>query len=414
MKKKKKKRNRNKNKMATTPATRTFKPGELLVVEDYSKLNADLRDGRISQEDYDAIFTDARVHGLMNTPVGKLFGKIYPFAMGGSDTGAVEGCSEFTSKKVLQLKKLSLIESVTPPSLQFIYDFGHIFEDAVGYMGALQLRARGIDVVYVPCDFGYVKTDWRHFLVHPDGFLVSPKTGKVVALAEIKTTRTTSPHWINSFAHDKVPEEYMTQVQAYMQVLGIDTCYVLAWNCERDADGFKQLRVDRDESFARKILDDCEQFVKDTEAGVMYNTDVLPSEAAMVYKEVDETKDHVKLSVTDPKISGIFSELDRIAEEKAAIKAEAAESQRALYSLEKEEKTLKSGLFDSIGNAPGGIFETEYATYRVDVTRGFSFDADVKKMTQERYPEAWEEITRFKPTISAKVVKTDKRPTETA
>ena len=366
---------------------------ELLVVEDFTEYNEALARGEMSQEDYDVLFgRESREHGLMNTPEGKAFGKIYPFAVGGSDTAAIRGISPWTSRRMLQLLKTKALSKTVLPSTQFIYDFGHIFETAVGTMGALQLRHKGHEnYVYVPCDFGYVNTRWPHFLAHPDGFIMDKKTREIVALAEVKTSFTKM---------HEVPEYYICQVQAYMQVLGLDKCYVLAWNGIRDEDGFSQHLIERDEALAVSILDDCEKFVADTVAGIEYDDEPLPSELALMFNEVDETEGFIKLP---RKVQGTLEEYDRLEKDKQALREEIKDTTALINKITAEQSDLKNKLYPYIGKAPGGTLETSKAIFNVSVTREFSFDKDVKKVIAEKHPEVWEELIKLKPTIKATI-----------
>jgi hypothetical protein len=150
----------------------TITGGDIIIVQDMSSYADALDSGYLTQEEFDATFGNEFRKGKFNTPEGEAFlaeyGDTIPFFTGGSDAGIIEGHSNFKTKRFLQLEKLGLVEKATLPSQQFIYDYGHIFETDIGRFCAGKMRRNGIDVVYEPCDFGYINTNWPTFLAHPD------------------------------------------------------------------------------------------------------------------------------------------------------------------------------------------------------------------------------------------------------
>lgn len=379
----------------------TITGGDLIIVQDMSSYADALDSGYLTQEEFDATFGNEFRKGKFNTPEGEAFlaeyGDTIPFFTGGSDAGIIEGHSNFKTKRFLQLEKLGLVEKATLPSQQFIYDYGHIFETDIGRFCAGKMRRNGIDVVYEPCDFGYINTNWPTFLAHPDGFLRDRKTRKIVALAEVKSSHKSASAWKDEFSAGRVPEDYQDQVQAYMQVLGIDDCYVLAHSKHADcAEDFVYLHVARDEERAIKILDDCARFVAETAAGIEYNEVLLPDEAAHVYKDADETLGYVKLP---RKTLGTLRKLEKLAKDKEALSDDIKDSTKLIRQIDAEEKKLRATLLPHIGNAQGGIIETSRAIYQIDVVRGFSLDRDVKQKIAEDYPKLWDEISSLKPTL---------------
>jgi len=389
--------------------------GELLVVQDMSMYSKMLAEGKLVQEEFDLTFgNDLRNGKNFNTEDGEKFLRLYggkiPFFMGGSNAGVVEGHSKYKSKRYLQLEKLGMVEKTTLPSQQFLYDYGHYFEDAVGMFCAGMMRKDGIDVVYVPCDFGYITTLYPTFLAHPDGFLLDRKTGRIVALAEVKTSLKTGAAWNEEFRAGIVPEDYIDQVQAYMQVLGLDHCYVLAHSKHGDGyDDFVYIHVERDQKRAIKILQNCEDFVYDTASGIEYDDELLAGEIPHVYPVTDPDLGFVPLKRN---VQGTIERLDDLADQKAVILDEVREGNALLRKIEAEEKKLKSSLLGKIGSAPGGLYETDTDVYRIAVSRDFSFDKEVKKVVAEKYPDVWSEITSLKPTLKATVTKTSKQPHE--
>ena len=384
---------------------------ELLVVQDMTSYTEKLAEGYLTQEEFDITFGEQLRNGkLFNTPDGEVFlaeyGDSIPFFMGGSNAGVVEGHSKYQSRRFLQLEKLGLIEKSVLPSLQFIYDYGHYFEDAIGRLCAGQMRRKGIDVVYVPCDYGYINTRWPSFLAHPDGFLLDRKSMKIAALAEVKTSLKKGAAWRDDFSNGIVPEEYIDQVQAYMQVLGLDDCYVLAHSKHADsAEDFVQIHVARDEARAVRILDDCERFVRETAAGVEYDDEILPDEVPVLYKEVDEKLGYVRLP---RKTQGTLEQIERLTKDRESLKEAISDTSKLIARIDSDINKLRASLIPAIGKAPGGMLETSKAVYRIDVNRSFSLDKDVKQKAAEEFPEVWKAICGYKPTVTCTVKVTEK------
>jgi hypothetical protein len=400
-----------------------------LKVEDFKELNDQLERGEITQAEYDRIFTDSRFHGLMNTEEGKAFGSIMPFAVGGSALSAIEGTSPYMSKRKLQRERMGLSKERVDPSKQFIFDFGHLFETPTGKQNVQLLGARlKKDLVYMPCDFGYLNTRWPHVLAHPDGYIIDNKAKdprkRVFALAEVKTTSAWSGNWKNYFSKGELPPEYKSQVHAYLKILGLKKAYVLAWNGSRSESGFRQIEVDLDEEYAVKILDMAEEFVEDTVRGIVYdasdidNVDLIGKEAAEMYpvarpdaKMIDFDSDD--FADTFKALSALMDRQEELNEEikkiEAKYKEEIVDQAKELTGIEKEIKKLEGLLLDEVADNSGGIFTDEDGTsWQAVVERKYSLNKAVKDWAAENYPDAWDAITSRSVSASIKVTRNKK------
>lgn len=392
--------------------------GDFIVVQDFTERSTALREGYITQEEVDAAFGKEDRNGKFNTEDGIKFleeyGDLIPFFCGGSNGGTVEGHNRHESAAFLQQKMLGNVEEALMPSTQDNFDYGHIFEEPIAQKCAKMLRQKeGMDVVYIPCEYGYVNpTSCLVFLAHPDGFLLDRKTRKVVALVEVKTAQANSEEW-QCFCTGQVPEGYQDQVQPYMKTLGIDGCYFFVHNkCGSASENFKYVYQPYEAAHAEKVLRDIEKFVYDTAAGILWDPETLHNdEAARVYREEDPSLGLVKLP---KKTLGTLEKIDRIRKDKEALNDDIKETNKLIRQKEAEEKKLRESLIPYIGHAPGGYIETEKATFTVDVTRGYGIDKDVKQKAAEEFPEAWETISGYKPTISCKVTSTPKETEEEA
>ena len=395
-------------------------------VENFKVLNEALEAGKLSQSEYDKRFTEARFHGLMNTPEGKAIGPIVPFAIGGSDLAAIEGTSPYTTKRKLQRLKLRELTEQIDDAKQFIFDFGHIFEESVGKQGVKPLGKKlGRNLVFIPCDFGYWNDKYPHFLAHFDGFIVDKDTNEIIALAEIKTTSAWTHNWKDCYSKGIVPGEYISQVQSYTWVAHqkypkINSCYVIAWNGSRSESAFAMIEVKLDSEYAENILSQAEVFVDETARGIRYdasdieNVDALAKEVQNMYPTAKEDAEVVdlgdKFEETFKELSRIFDRQEELAAEikaeESAFKAKVKEQDKELKALEKEAKKHQTVLMDEIADNTGGTF-TDKAGIRWNamIERSFSFDKDVKEHLQNEKQEIWDYISSIKPTAKIKVTR---------
>lgn len=384
-----------------------------LCVENFAELNRDLESGKMSREEYDKLFTEARKHGLMNTPEGKVLGPITPFCIGGSDLAAIEGTSPYKTKRGLQREKLGLKKERVDDSKQFIFDYGHEFEDAVGKMNVNMLGKKlGRNLVYVPCNYGYINEEWPHFLAHPDGTIQDRNDPNFIILGEVKTTSTWTPKWKDYYSAGIVPPEYMSQIQAYMKVLGLKEAYLLAYGGTRSENSFVQIKVELDEEYAQKILDAAEEFVNDTIAGIMYdasdceNEAVLAKELQEMFPEEDEKADFIKLprkfDEAFDAVGELLDEMETLSKEVKAVeadyKAKTKDQRSRIEKIKKELIKCGAAITEEIGSQRGGFYTADDGTeWKVSVKRGYSLDSSVKAYAEATWPEAWKDITSFKP-----------------
>lgn len=397
-----------------------------LVVEDFREQNKKLASGEINQKDYDKTFSNDRLHGKMNTKAGKALGPIKPFAIGGSDLAAIEGTSPYTTKVGLQRQKLGLSKKSSEEK-QFIFDYGHIFEDSVGHMNTKLLGERlGRKLVYTPCEYGYLNPEWPHFLAHPDGYIKDLKTGEIF-LGEVKTTSQWTGNWKEYYSQDRIPPEYISQIQVYMYLLGLKEAYLLAFGSSRSEKAFAQIHVALDEEYAKDMLDRAEEFVEDTIKGIRYdatdvdNIDALAKELAEEFAEEDPHADYVKLKKADfgdtfKEISALLDEEDslkkRVKEIEATFKSTVAAEDIRLKEITKELAKLSALLIEEVGGNKGATFsDSDGIEWRIDLERGYSLSSDVKKFAAENFPDAWDAITSYKP-LAPKVKYNRQKPKE--
>lgn len=405
-------------------------------VEDFSILDEMLDSGAMSQEEYDAIFTEARFHGLMNTPEAEEAGvtPILPFAIGGSDLAAIEGTSPYTSKRKLQRLKLGIQTEAIGEDKRFIFDFGHIFEVSIGKQCVKELSKKlGRNLTFIPCTAGYWNPEYPHFLAHPDGFILDLDKKEIIAMAEVKSTSSLSGNWKDFFSQGKVPTEYISQIQAYTKICkgkypSLDRCYVLAWSGVRSMSAFAQIEVLLNDEYATNLLEAAEKFVDDTVRGIRYeatdieNTDLILKEAAEMYPTAKSDAEIIELGKD---FDDVFSELNDLVDKQEAltaeIKAKEAEFKKTVESQTKELKEIEKAIsqrhgmiLDKVAANNGGTYTSADGTkWKATVKRDFSFDKEVKEYFKENFKKAWDAVTSKKAKVTIKVTR-EKPEEETA
>ena len=238
-------------------------------------------------------------------------------------------------------------------------------------------------------------------------------------LAEVKTTSAWSGNWKNFFSQGKVPPEYISQVQAYLKILGLDRAYVLAWNSSRSESGFRQIEVTLDEEYAVRMLDMAEEFVEDTVRGIRYdasdidNVDLIGKEAAEMYpfekpgaKPIEFDADEFEDTFTE--LAELMDRQDELNAKVKAVEArykeEVEEQAKELSELDKKIKKASGLLLDKVADEAGGTFtDAEGTVWSAIVERKYSLNAKVKAFAEENYPDAWNAITSHSRTATIKV-----------
>lgn len=149
--------------------------------------------------------------------------------IGGSEIGTIMGLNQWESAFSLWAKRTGQIPN--PPVENWAVRFGNAFE-----LPILSLWAEEHPEYTVFTTGTYRWGKHPHMIANPDALARHDETGEWLVV-EIKTAR---------MGWDKVPPQYVAQVQHYMQVLGISRAVIAAvagWNYEEhwiDADSFQQ------------------------------------------------------------------------------------------------------------------------------------------------------------------------------
>lgn len=99
--------------------------------------------------------------------------------------------------------------------------------------------------------------------VSPDGWVVEPTTGEIIACAEIKCLRSAN-HLYKAILLQKMPAEHIPQVQMQMWITGMPMCVFIAYD-SRVPEGLKifTTEVARDDMYLRVLVANIERFLKE-------------------------------------------------------------------------------------------------------------------------------------------------------
>lgn len=151
------------------------------------------------------------------------------FGIGGSEIGTIMGLNQYESAFSLWAKRTGQIPN--PPVENWAVRFGNAFE-----LPILQLWAEEHPEYEVFTTGTYRWGKALHMVANLDALAKHRETGELLVV-EIKTAR---------FGWDKVPPQYVAQVQHYMQVLDVQRAVIAAvagWNYEEhwvEGDSFQQ------------------------------------------------------------------------------------------------------------------------------------------------------------------------------
>lgn len=169
--------------------------------------------------------------------------KVRQSGIGGSDAGTVMRVNAHRTRTELAKDKLGMLpEKTVDPKLQFIFDYGHQMEAALGnYFGAVT----GFQVYTDNRMFYHPFYPWMHG--NCDGFATDKDGYK--CLLEFKTANPDTKYFWKSGVLGVDAKlyrpEYEWQVRHYMSILNIFRAYIIV-GFNNNADDIVVIRVDRD------------------------------------------------------------------------------------------------------------------------------------------------------------------------
>lgn len=318
--------------------------------EDYEKA---VYEGTMSQSEYQKVFEESRKHGLDGSIDYAIGGSTAPLILGVSEYGGPAG----VAADLFHVSTLAKVSGDEKPLVA-----GHIFESAVreyfAYLHKLEVK---------PCYYQVVNPNWPHCLANIDGIVweKDPATGeKHMGIYEGKTLYNLKSAHADSFRNGIVPEDYMIQIQFYMEVWNLDFCWI---NCSWGYNEGQQvaIRVDRDRELGCYICSKCEELVENGKLGQLQsNKDVskikaLLADNARLYpygnSKLPRVKLHSKYIKTMQKADELKTQICLAKEEIAPIEESISEKQKEITAMDNKIKELLRPLADELGNATLGI-----------------------------------------------------------
>ena len=390
------------------------------IVGDFSPYQKKLENGEMSYDEYRDLFSKARIHGLNYIEDMERYGKpqrpyIKGCAVGGSTAAKIAGISDYGGPAGVAAQFYSLIKAEQEETMPLF--IGHVFEAPIREVFARMKRDSGISKV-VPSPFQYANRKYPHLLANVDGIVYEEdEDGKVsLGLYEGKTVyNTKGAHGETFIKADTVPEDYMLQVQFYLEILDLDFAWVCAaWGITESS--MRSFRIARDRELGESVCSMCESFAKAVDDGkIPENSGVSNIKArlkdlSLMYPHGDCRLPQVKL----PKeFLANFRQADMLSEKIAAVRKEmeGPETQikllkEALKPCEKElallDMQMKEALVpvaEYLKDSTLGILSSDGVTYRLAFPeeKGFSKDAKAMAALKREYPKAYEFLSNFKP-----------------
>lgn len=170
---------------------------------------------------------------------------------GGSDCGIIMGVNKFTSLSTLIQKKLGMLkEEQVSAGKQFVFDYGHVMEDAlVKYFGAVSgFEVFKDDAMYYHPNYPFMLADCDAFCMDNEGYK---------CLIECKTSSSeNAKNWKSGiYGEDAIVPvaSYIWQIRHYLAVLNLSRAYLII-GFDNQASKICIVRVDRNISEEVRLI----------------------------------------------------------------------------------------------------------------------------------------------------------------
>lgn len=279
--------------------------------------------------------------------------------IGGSDASVIMGKNPYRSILQLWEEKTGKLR-VTDEGNEYTY-WGNVMEPIIRkeFMNRTGLKVRQKHAMIFHKDYPYLFAD-------VDGIVTDERGEKCIF--EAKTaSQYKAEQW-----EDGVPEEYILQVQHYLEVCGMDKAYIAALI---GGNKFIFHTIYRDEELIRNLISREKEF---WEGCVLTGTEPVMDDS-------DATRDYLNQKYSDP-IEGSI----QLQEDMKSVLAEYQDVDRKVKELEKQ----KTGLANQIKAAMG-----EYETGEVDGTvvswKKISRESLDSKRLRKEQPEVFAEYSNI-------------------
>lgn len=312
---------------------------------------------------------------------------------GGSDASVIMGVNKFTSLNALISKKLGILkEEPADAGKQFVFDYGHVMEDAlIKYFAAVTgFKVYKDDAMYYHPNYPFMIADC-------DAFCEDQAGNKY--LIECKTSSSENyKNWKSGiYSQDAVlpVQSYVWQVRHYLAVLNINRAYLIV-GFDNQANKICIIQINRDISEEVRLIN------QEYNIYSKYLSQNIIPEFKYTSKEDYEKVRNTVESETVPDTLELDDNSSKILNDYLALQAKIRQKDAEIKALKESLDSMKISIIESLEGHENGVLEVEKdheirVIYKESTRRG----VDTDKLSVV-YPEVYKDV--FKP-VSSKILK---------
>lgn len=314
---------------------------------------------------------------------------------GGSDAGTVEGVNQYENLTTLVMKKLDMIpEQTHAADKQFMFDFGHVMEDALGNY------FQNVTGWTVYTDHNMYRHPLHPFMiVDCDAFTVDNEGMR--CLLEFKTCSAMKILDWKSGVHGKdglCPNaSYVSQMKHALAVMNLDRGYWVVCN-DNDASKIAIVRYDRDFAAERNLI------VAEDKVWNTYIVNGIVPQYPTITKETYDTQRDI-LPERDEAETVMMDAVDmkEAAKELMEINSTKSELTAQMKKIDERANALKLSIINQMGSAKEAHISSDEAEKEYVCTYKSSKDStkcDLEKL-RLTHPEVYDVL------VSEEIIKTE-------
>lgn len=312
---------------------------------------------------------------------------------GGSDAGVIMGVNKFTSLNALISRKLGILkEEPADASKQFVFDFGHVMEDAlIKYFASVTgFKVYKDDAMYYHPNYPFMIADCDAFCEDESGnkYLIECKTSSSENYKNWKS---------GVYSQDAVlpVQSYVWQVRHYMAVLNINRAYLII-GFDNQASKISIIIINRDISEEVRLINQeyniYSNYLSQNKIPEFEYTSREDFEKVRNTVESEPVSDSLEFEDSSSKMLNDYLNLQ------AKIKQKDTEIKALKESLD----TMKIDIIESLEGHENGVLEVDddheiRVMYKESTRRG----VDTDKLSVV-YPEVYKDVYR---PVSSKILK---------
>lgn len=354
---------------------------------DYGNGLIGLLDGsKISNEDW----VDLRKCFILEEEDGT---QNFHWCIGGSDAGGICQCSPYANQRTVYETKTSDLNAQPDNETQYLFDFGHTFEELIARGFATRYKKKVVknNTVFFREDIGFMQAN-VDFLV--DG--LDEQGNQAWYILEIKSTSPNSNVLRDYYKADKpsVPAYYYTQVNHYCAVLGAGfniQGFYFAIGYDNIMDHIIGIKYGvRDINCEKTVLEMEYEF----ESCLRYRNPTGFTDGLISNTKVKEIlKEKYPVSV-EKKTTGISENAIALVKRLNELTEEQKERKRDLDELTNEAERIKCALIEEMKDCElTEDFDLNGQTYYLSLKNSTRETVDTKVL-KDKYPKIFEEVKR--------------------